>query len=369
MKLKQKDLRFFLGANTPQGFVSRFGELLKPDEGWRTFVIKGGPGCGKSTLMKHIYNNFADRYNDMQQIYCSSDTDSVDAIIIPHLKLSICDGTPPHVIEPEYPGAVESIVNLSACWDSEKLYDCREDIITLSRACGVRHEHCCRFLNAAAILSGDTYRIALDTLDTRKLAAYANRIAEREFKPVKTKSGKESVHFLSAVTNRGVYTFADTIKNICTRVFMIADDYGVVSRMLLHKLRAKALAAGYNVITSYCPLSPFDKIEHLLIPELDICFVTSNRAHDFSLQFDSYRIINSKRFMNSAVLKKAKKRIAFNWKAERQMVEQAHQLLAEAKKLHDELEGYYTLATDFKKVDEITNVLIADMERIAKDIL
>ena len=97
MKLQQKNLSFFLGANTPQGFVSHFDQLLKPDEGWRTFVIKGGPGCGKSTLMKRIYNNFADRYDDMQLIFCSSDISSVDAVIIPQLKLSICDGTPPHV--------------------------------------------------------------------------------------------------------------------------------------------------------------------------------------------------------------------------------------------------------------------------------
>ena len=49
-----KPLRFFLGANTPQGFVSRFDQLADPTDGWREFVIKGGPGAGKSTLMKMI---------------------------------------------------------------------------------------------------------------------------------------------------------------------------------------------------------------------------------------------------------------------------------------------------------------------------
>ena len=277
-------------------------------------------------------------------------------------KNILCLSTHSHVIEPKFPGAVESLVNLSTCWNTEKLYVCREDIISLSRACTARHEHCCRFLNAAAILSGDTYRIALDAIDTRKLSAYADRIAEREFKPLKSAVGNENVRLLSAVTNRGVHTFVDTIKNLCSRVFMILDDYGAISRILLHKLRAKALAAGYDVITSYCPLAPFDKIEHLLIPRLGIGFVTSNRTHDLGLQIDSHRIINSKRFMDGGALKNSKKRIAFNWKAERQMIEQAHQLLAEAKKLHDELESFYVSATDFGKVDELADRLITEME-------
>ena len=47
-----KPLHFFLGANTPQGFVSRFDQLADWREGWREFVLKGGPGTGKSTLMR-----------------------------------------------------------------------------------------------------------------------------------------------------------------------------------------------------------------------------------------------------------------------------------------------------------------------------
>ena len=362
MKPQQNELRFFLGANTPQGFVSHFDELLKPDDGWRTFAIKGGPGCGKSTLMKRVYSHFAESHDDIQLIYCSSDTNSVDAVIIPGLKLSICDATPPHVIEPKYPGAVESLVNLSACWDTAKLRACGSEIISLSRSCNTRHEHCCRFLNAAAILSGDTYRIALDAVDTRKLAAYADRIAEREFRPLKQRGGRESIRLLSAVTNRGVHTFTDTINNLCERIFVITDDYGAVSRLLLHKLRSKALAAGYDIITSYCPLGPFDKIEHLLIPGLGLGFVVSNRAHDLGLLLSPHRIINSKRFMDIAELKQSKQRTTFNWKAERQMIDQAHQLLAEAKKLHDELEGYYIAATDFNMVEDITQSLITEME-------
>ena len=43
-------LRFFLGANTPQGFVSRFDQLEREKGGWETYIIKGERGSGKICL-------------------------------------------------------------------------------------------------------------------------------------------------------------------------------------------------------------------------------------------------------------------------------------------------------------------------------
>lgn len=89
-------LHFFLGANTPQGFVSRFDQLADPADGWREFVIKGGPGTGKSTLMHKIADEFQPVTEHLELIHCSSDVDSLDGVIIHDRKVSIADGTPPH---------------------------------------------------------------------------------------------------------------------------------------------------------------------------------------------------------------------------------------------------------------------------------
>ena len=84
-----KPLRFFLGANTPQGFVSRFDQLADPTDGWREFVIKGGPGAGKSTLMKRVADFAADRCGQVELIHCSSDADSLESCLIskPRLRM------------------------------------------------------------------------------------------------------------------------------------------------------------------------------------------------------------------------------------------------------------------------------------------
>lgn len=362
MKCEENNLRFFLGTNTPQGFVSRFEQLADAESGWREYVIKGGPGSGKSTMMKKIAGALRDKSPKLEIIHCSSDVDSIDAVIAPELKISVADGTPPHAIEPKFPGAVESIVDVTACWDSDKLYACREEIIRISTACSRCHEHCCRFLSAAGSLAGDTYRIALDCVNTAKLFGYISRLSEKEFKPLKKPSAREQVRFLSAVTNKGIVKFTDTAKAICERVYLVNDEYGAISRLLLTGVRAKAHAAGYDVICCYCPLAPFDKLEQLFVPELGLGFMTSNRFHDFTMEIEPYRIVNCQRFTDNDKLRASKKRMTFNRKAQQQMVAQAHSLLGEAKVLHDELETYYTSAMDFAKLDALTDELIAKIQ-------
>ncbi|MDL2232423.1 AAA family ATPase [Ruminococcaceae bacterium OttesenSCG-928-L11] len=96
MKPDENALHFFLGSNTPQGFVSRFDQLADADDGWRCFVIKGGPGTGKSTMLKRIAAHLTQKGHPVEYIHCTSDVNSLDGVICPSLKLSFADGTPPH---------------------------------------------------------------------------------------------------------------------------------------------------------------------------------------------------------------------------------------------------------------------------------
>ena len=47
-------IQFYLGANSPQGFYSIYDQLLAPGPVEDYFLLKGGPGCGKSTLMRRV---------------------------------------------------------------------------------------------------------------------------------------------------------------------------------------------------------------------------------------------------------------------------------------------------------------------------
>ncbi len=267
--------------------------------------------------------------------------------------------TTTHVVEPQYPGAVETLVNLCDCWNSKTLYEKRKEIIEISGSVSKCHEHCCRFLAACGSLTNDTYRIAEQCTDHGKISRYATRFASREFRP-KNGPGKELVRFLSAVTNQGVLTFTQTAQDLCSRIYLIEDEYGASSKLLLHALRQAALESGYNVISCFCPLSPFDKLEHLLIPELSLGFMTSNPFHP--LDIEPYRVIHARRFTDMELLSQRKKRLAFNRKAANQMLEQAIRLLMEAKEKHDKLECCYIAAMNFDLVNQKTEDTILQMK-------
>lgn len=346
-----KLLRFFLGANSPGGFVSRFDQLERRKDGWNTIIIKGGPGTGKSSLMKKAAAAFSGKSGGVvEEIYCSSDCGSLDGVILHDAMTSIADGTAPHLLEPKYHGAYDVCVNLSECWDENVLRESAEKIIGLSRRISALHEQSTRFLSAYGALSADIARIALERTDTRKISDYARRFALREMRAAKGGGEPhEDVRFLSAVCDRGVVLFEETARALADRLFVIDDPWGAAAPLLLKELRARALERRLDIISCYCPTDPDNRLEHLFIPELSMGIMTSNRAHP--LHVDAYRVIHARRFTDMDAMRMRKQRIAFNRRAAAQMLHESEQCLAEAKALHDELEGYYIAAMDFSLAD------------------
>ena len=87
-------IKFFLGSNTKYGFIPMFDEINKPDRGGKLFVLKGGAGSGKSTMMKKFGQHFKGTDENMEIIPCASDPNSLDAVYVPGKNIAILDGTP-----------------------------------------------------------------------------------------------------------------------------------------------------------------------------------------------------------------------------------------------------------------------------------
>ena len=87
---------FFLGANSGQGFQNLFPRFCEPEDFHDLIVLKGGPGAGKSTLMRTVGKAMEKRGEEVEYLYCSGDPQSLDGVHIPRIRTAIVDGTAPH---------------------------------------------------------------------------------------------------------------------------------------------------------------------------------------------------------------------------------------------------------------------------------
>ena len=341
---------FYLGSNTPDGFYSLYDEVYDHQDGWRMFIIKGGPGTGKSRMMKQIAAKCDENNLPFEKIWCAADPQSLDSLIFEDVKVCVSDGNPPHTLEPRFPGAVETIVNLGEFWDAERLYAAREEIVRLTMENTSMHRRCVRFLEAAQSLKIDVCRIAFKYTDEDKVERYASRFAARKFGAPKGKIGAEKRRMLGAFTPDGIDFKKETVEALCDDITVIEDDFGFASHLLTGIVRGYALGNGLDVISCICPMNTCGTPEHLLIPEIGVALITSNSRHP--LDFKGASKIRASRFTDNAVMREHKSRISFSRRTVGELIDEAVVSLANAVKIHNELERHYIDAMDYKKVQE-----------------
>lgn len=93
-------VQYFLGANAPDGFYSLYPQLIDLERARAVYILKGGPGCGKSTLMRRVGERMEQAGLETEYILCSGDPDSLDGLVLPQLGVAIVDGTAPHGTAP-----------------------------------------------------------------------------------------------------------------------------------------------------------------------------------------------------------------------------------------------------------------------------
>lgn len=345
--MDKKIQKFFLGANSCEGFISAFGDSYKPADGWHAYIIKGGPGTGKSSFMKHLVVHAEKLGEEVILCPCSSDPASLDGAILPGRKTVILDGTAPHVVEPVWPGVCEEIVNLGEFWDSKKLRERSEEIFAVSAENGRLHRKASGYLKAVGQVLADDLRIAGLCTDTKRCKDFAERICRKLLPNKRSEHGKEWVRFLQGVTPLGVVSYTDSINDHYTKRVIISDPFGGVSGVIMRAVRDYALAAGYEIVTVKNAFLPGSLIDHVLIPELSLAFVTENTMQKFG---GEERRIHARRFMNVSQLHTYRQRILFSRRVARELISAACEALKEAKAVHDKLEKYYISAMDFEAV-------------------
>lgn len=342
---------FFFGANNKLRYCSLFGELYNPFENGKHIILKGGPGTGKSTLMKKIADKLENKGYFTERGYCSADPDSLDAVIAPEIGFSVIDGTAPHIADPKMPGVSEHIVDLGAAWNRNELKSHAKEIGELTQANSLQHKKAANLMYVASQIENDNRRLCFSFIDRDKLERYMRRLAYRLIPERKTvKAGKIEKRFLSAITPVGVCVQYDTVVRLSEKAVTIEDEYSAVAPLIISYITSYATENGFDVYECFCPLFPYSKPEHIIIPELNLTVFTQNSYH-FSVA-DGERVIHSSRFFEKCEYAAAKEKLNFGKKAKKEFIDETVNKLSYAGNIHDELEKYYIAATDFDIINE-----------------
>ena len=106
-----------------------------------------------------------------------------------------------------------------------------------------------------------------------------------------------------------------------------------------------------------------DRLAHLLIPQLGLAFLSSGGG--FSPK--PYRRIRLDGAAETDVLRRSRPRLRFARKVSAALVDEAVDSLAQAKAMHDVLEGIYNPHVSFDRVEEMAHSIWEELQTFSRE--
>ncbi|WP_077622728.1 PRK06851 family protein [Sediminibacillus massiliensis] len=362
--MRGKAINFYAGGNTAKGFYSLFDSSLEGLES--VFLLKGGPGTGKSTMIKKLGDEWQEKGYDVELIHCASDNDSLDGLIIPALKFGIFDGTAPHILEPKAPGAAEQYVNLGLAWDTAWLSGKREDILHLQDDIEKMYKKAYQSFEDGLRVHDDLEEIYIAQLDFAKANQLTEELIAKIFQGSKERKreARTKHRFLGAATPEGAVDFIPNLTEGTKRYFL-KGRAGTGKSTLLKKIAAAGTRYGFDVEVYHCGFDP-ESLDMVVIRELEVSVFDSTAPHEYAPSRHGDEIIDLyEKTVEPGTDEKYEARISEVTKRYKQHMNEGIAYLKEAKKLHDRLEQIYLGAIDFSIVDEMYDTINTAITDIA----
>ncbi|MGG0288205.1 PRK06851 family protein [Peribacillus butanolivorans] len=347
-----KVMHYFAGGNTAKGFYSLYDSNLAGLE--KLFILKGGPGSGKSTIMKKIGQEWLDKDYDIEFLHCSSDNDSIDGVIIPALKIGLVDGTAPHVIEPKAPGAIEEYVNLGAAWNTQQLAAERTTIIRFTNARSKSFEKAYALFAEALKIHDEWEDIYKANIDFVKLNGLTNKLIEGFYRDIVLNKKADVRHrFLGAATPEGAVDYIPSITKGVQKRYFLKGRPGSGKSTMLKKIAKAAEKRGFDVEVYHCGFDP-ESLDMVIVREAGIAIFDSTSPHEYFPSREGDEIIDIyKTAIHSGTDEIYADQIKDVSSRYRAKMNEATACLVKAKEHHDALEAIYVKAMDFTAIDDI----------------
>jgi hypothetical protein len=343
---------YYAGGNTARGFYNLYDSNLQGLE--RLFILKGGPGTGKSSLMKKIGQEWVEKGYNIEFLHCSSDNNSIDGVIIPSLKVGLVDGTAPHVIEPKAPGAVEEYINLGEAWNSRTLNRQKNVIQKLTNHISQSFQKAYATFKEALEIHDDWEKIYINSMNFKKADQLTNKLIDSFFGKIKLNKAPDVRHrFLGAASPQGAVDYVPNLTEEIPKRYFIKGRPGSGKSTMLKKLAAAGEERGIDVEVYHCGFDPHS-LDMVIFRELGVAIFDSTAPHEYFPSRDGDEIIDMYEILiepgTDELFADFISNIAEKYKNK---MTEATSYLSQAKSLHDELEEIYVAAMDFTVVEKI----------------
>lgn len=354
--LTEENKVYFAAANTSKGFVSYFDSVFDPNCLKEIYIIKGGPGTGKSGLMRRIASAAEEKGHQVERFICSSDPGSLDGVIIKDKGIAFLDGTNPHTTDPKYPGVVETILNTGNFWDKKKLLEHKSEIISLIQEKNRYYKRAYQFLKAAGEIAREIEAIGKVSFEKEKMSRCIERIEKKIFK--ESTAFSDEVRQITAMGSQGKITLNSFEKE--SKAVYVLVDHCFAAYAFLEELYQKAKCASQEVARSHSCLLP-DRIDALYFPKLRCAFLIRERDYNIELPEKTYHYVNMKRFISKENCKNNRQKLRFGGKCMDMLLNGAEDAFLQAASSHNQLEKIYISAMDFASFEEMSEKLLKDL--------
>lgn len=337
--------KYFAAVNSAHGFVSYFEETFFCDKITRRYLIKGGAGTGKSTLMKTVAQAAESSGHDVELYYCSSDVRSLDGVIIRDIGACIIDATAPHAYDCKYVGCVDTLVDAGRFLNGEKLYGKTDEIKELSEKSSNFYKSGYKCLRSAGELALELYESGKRHLDERK----TQRLVARIVRPTAGKERSIDIRIASAHSALGITVLSQSdIKP--TKAYYIEDKY-VSAPILINELSHRA---GGRITLFKDALLP-DRFEAIYLEESGV-LVSAQKG----LLPEKFIKISTGELYDG-YYKQNREKLRFEAKLISALIDMGCESFKSAKESHDELERINISAMDFRAMTEYTEKLTEEI--------
>lgn len=338
----KKIKHYFASANTGLQFYNLFSNINDDSKKGMLYIIKGGPGTGKSTLMKKLGEYFYNKGEEIEYFHCSSDPSSLDGVRLKNHNIAIVDGTAPHVTEATLPSIKEKIINVG-----ENICESVGEHENKIRECiakkAIHYKIAYSLIEAAAKLyecNWEIYKsLSLHDEVVKKAASVFQTLNATKVEG----EGKIRKLFLTAIAGDGEVNYE---KNNNYKNIIEIEHNDFVATKALEIVNTSLIQNGFNT-TCFCNVLVPSNLESIYIDQLDIFIKTSKiQLPTENKEFDELVKANIKQI---EILKKMVAKV-----------------LSLAKKQHLQIEKFYIAAMDFEAIDQTTKNLTVEIENRIK---